>query len=189
MKLEASFRCGPLAQHWELRARWTWLTCESKGVVRLLVDVIDSNKIPEDTVNGCLYPIYFKVDEVVSTGDDSFDDDDLLDKDDAQGETHGEDHTMMDATQSDHTESKDSTRDAGEQTGGKQDTTQNVVSLAKEKELVEEIVDKVADVRLDKISRVLATEPKDTMDGSLITSTLLSRCMEEGKKGRRSVEP
>lgn len=53
-----------------------------QGVVRLLVDVLDSNKIPTHTdivVQGCMYPIYFKVDEVVSTGDDNFDEDDLLD--------------------------------------------------------------------------------------------------------------
>lgn len=59
-----------------------------RGIVRLLVDVLDSNKIPDDTdivINGCMYPILFKLEEVVSTGDNNFDDDNLLDEEDTQG--------------------------------------------------------------------------------------------------------
>lgn len=33
-----------------------------------------------------MYPIYFKLDEIVSAADDDFDDDDLLDEEEAPGE-------------------------------------------------------------------------------------------------------
>lgn len=58
--------------------------------------MLDSNKIPYGTdivVKGCIYPIYFKQDEVVNIGDENFEDGDLLDDQEVQEE----DHEMQDA--------------------------------------------------------------------------------------------
>lgn len=70
------------------------------GIVRLLVDVLDSNDIPDETdivTKGCMYSIFFKIDEVVSYGE-NLDEDDLLGDEEAQGE----DQDMHDVEQ-DHT--------------------------------------------------------------------------------------
>lgn len=60
------------------------------GVVCLLVDVLDANKMPADTdivANGSMYPIYFKWEEVLNGDEENLDinNDDLLDDEEQQG--------------------------------------------------------------------------------------------------------
>jgi len=64
------------------------------GVVRLLVAVLDPDNIPDETdivINkpdgSYMYPIYFKLEEIIKDSDpDNLDDDDLLGDDEAQQE-------------------------------------------------------------------------------------------------------
>ena len=108
------------------------------GVVRLLVDVLDVGKIPNDTdivFDGSIYPIYFKVDEMVSAKDDNFDDDDLLD----DKQAHGEDQFMEDVDLS-----KNSEKEQDEQDNSRvQDQGDNVRKLSPHEEaaLVQEAID------------------------------------------------
>lgn len=80
-----------------------WLICTR---IVWYADVLDANKVPADVdivAKGCMYPIYFKLDEVVSGEEENFYNDDLLD----DGEAEGEDHEMEDA-------------DNNQETGGEQ---------------------------------------------------------------------
>lgn len=100
----------------------------------VLVDVLDYNKIPNDTdivVHGCMYPIYFKLDEVVSMGDDNFDDDDLLDEDEGQEE----DEEMQEAPQQE--EPKDKSNDTSNESLEKQGQNQQGFTPTEEPAIVE----------------------------------------------------
>lgn len=125
------------------------------GVVRLLVNVLDANKIPDDTdivVKGYMYPIYFKVDEIVSTDEEDFDDDDLLDEDFGMGE----DHEMTDAEPPKDKPAEDS----GENNNLEkiQEANQSTMALAQQLKLVEEAIDMAVDRLLDELSLKVALE-------------------------------
>jgi hypothetical protein len=69
------------------------------GEVRILVAVLDITKIPKFTdvcVKGCMYRLYFKLDEEVSKAADQDDDEDLLTDDDKGNDANG-DRKMRDA--------------------------------------------------------------------------------------------
>lgn len=128
------------------------------GVVRLLVDILDAHKIPSDAdiiVKGYMYTIYLKVDEIVSDTEHDFDEDDLLDEDDAQCE--GEDHEMSEA---DHTNERQDTSTAERSNVGKKGGS---VPMTPKGEIafVESILDDVATRLIEEISYKVLNEETD----------------------------
>lgn len=129
-------------------------------MVRLLVDVLDAYKVPDDAdivKKGCMYPIYFKVEEVVSTGE-NLDEDDLLDDEEAQGE----DHEMQDAELNNTTNSghEKSGQPSMEINGG----APNNVTTQEELALVEEAIDLAVDRLLEELSLKVAMEHDDATE-------------------------
>lgn len=101
-----------------------------------------------------MYTIYFKVDEIVSDSEPDFDEDDLLDEDDAQFQ--GNDEEMEEADQSNPTKSTSSTDGSNIKQGGT-----SAMAPAEEVALVESVLDEVAVKLIEEISFKVMNEDVD----------------------------
>ncbi|GJN36209.1 hypothetical protein PR202_gb25049 [Eleusine coracana subsp. coracana] len=143
------------------------------GVVRILVNVLDAYKIPNDTeivVKGYMYPIFFKVDEIVSTDEELLDDEDLLDDDFGMRE----DQTMEDAKPSKDAPTKD--LGANKMLQKNQEGQQTAMDSHAQLQLGEKALDMAVNRLMDEISLKAAmmdvssdrSEPETDVDKVLV---------------------